>query len=76
MNDKSNKQYLFGRNVIIYDLIKFLTNKSHQKKVASLLGIDQAGTYEIGLFAINYCMDRKFFTDGAILINASNLFTN
>jgi len=44
--------------------------------VIRLHGRETSGSYNLGLFTINYCRDRGFFPDGALEINAENFTTN
>jgi hypothetical protein len=71
----SNNEFLFGREVLLHELIKYLTSEGTQHKIVSLYCSALSGKYQTSLFAINYCMDRKFFKDGAIEINAYNMTT-
>ena len=66
---------LHGRNKLLHELIKFLTQKDTTRKIVTLQGESGSGKYQIGMFAILYCMDRKYFSDGAMNIKSLNFKT-
>lgn len=66
------KEGLFGRNEIIHKIIKSLTSQQREDKIIDIYGSWGSGKYSIGLFTIKYCIDRKFFPDGAINIRCNN----
>ena len=74
-NQQKNLDDLHGRNVLLYELIKYLTSKETNDKIVNLSGPLNSGRFQIGIFAMNYCMDRKFFTDGCMAINCHNFKT-
>jgi predicted ATP-binding protein involved in virulence len=72
-NQDKNIEGLYGRNKLLHELIKFLTSKETLDKIVKLVGPNDSGRTHIGYYAINYCMDRNFFIDGALAIDCNNL---
>ena len=57
---------------MIYDIIQFLVGSKTGKRILCLNGDEGSGCCNLAKFAVNYVMDRQFFEDGAVQIDAKN----